>query len=30
VYHVLVYPGGRVRMCDATKTLSTTNPDGCP
>jgi len=29
-YRVLVYPGGRVRMCDAAKTLSTTNPDGCP
>jgi type IV fimbrial biogenesis protein FimT len=29
-YKVLVYPGGRVRMCDAAKTLSTTNPDGCP
>jgi len=29
-YRVLVYAGGRVRMCDAAKTLSTTNPDGCP
>ncbi len=29
-YKVLVYPGGRVRMCDANKTLSTSNPDGCP
>jgi len=29
-YAVLVYPGGRVRMCDVTKTLSTANPDGCP
>jgi type IV fimbrial biogenesis protein FimT len=29
-YQVLVYPGGRVRMCDKAKTLSTTNPDGCP
>jgi len=29
-YRVLVYAGGRVRMCDALKTLSTTNPDGCP
>ncbi len=29
-YRVLVYPGGRVRMCDAAKTLSTSNPDGCP
>ena len=27
---VLVYLGGQVRMCDAAKTLSTTNPDGCP
>jgi len=29
-YKVLVYPGGRVRMCDAAKTLSTSSPDGCP
>lgn len=29
-YKVLVYPGGQVRMCDALKTLSNTNPDGCP
>lgn len=29
-YVVLVYPGGRVRMCDFAKTLSTANPDGCP
>ena len=29
-YRVLIYPGGRVRMCDAAKSLSTTNPDGCP
>jgi len=28
-YKVLVYAGGRVRMCDAAKTLSSTNPDGC-
>ena len=27
---VLVYLGGQVRMCDAAKTLSTTNPAGCP
>ncbi|HEY9028425.1 MAG TPA: prepilin-type N-terminal cleavage/methylation domain-containing protein [Burkholderiaceae bacterium] len=27
---VLVYLGGRVRMCDAAKTLSNDNPDGCP
>lgn len=26
---VRVYLGGRVRMCDDAKTLSTTNPDGC-
>jgi len=26
---VRVYLGGRVRMCDAAKTLSNTNPDGC-
>jgi type IV fimbrial biogenesis protein FimT len=29
-YRVLVYAGGRVRMCDKAKTLSTTTPDGCP
>ncbi len=29
-FWVLVYPGGRVRMCDAAKTLSAANPDGCP
>jgi len=29
-FRVLVYSGGRVRMCDALKTLSATNPDGCP
>lgn len=29
-FRVLVYAGGRVRMCDALKTLSTSNPDGCP
>ena len=28
-FNVLVYAGGRVRMCDAAKTLSSTNPDGC-
>lgn len=28
-FNVLVYLGGRVRMCDAAKTLSGTNPDGC-
>jgi type IV fimbrial biogenesis protein FimT len=28
-FNVLVYLGGRVRMCDAAKTLSSTNPDGC-
>lgn len=27
---VLVYLGGRVFMCDAAKTQSDTNPDGCP
>jgi len=26
---VQVYAGGRVRMCDPNKTLSTSNPDGC-
>ncbi|MBS0449404.1 MAG: GspH/FimT family pseudopilin [Proteobacteria bacterium] len=29
-YKVMVYLGGRVRMCDMSKTLSSTNPDGCP
>ncbi len=29
-FKVLVYIGGRVRLCDASKTLSSTNPDGCP
>ncbi len=29
-FKVLVYPGGQVRMCDAAKTLSSSNPDGCP
>jgi type IV fimbrial biogenesis protein FimT len=28
-FKVLVYAGGRVRMCDAAKSLSSTNPDGC-
>lgn len=28
-FRVYVYTGGRVRMCDAAKTLSATNPDGC-
>jgi type IV fimbrial biogenesis protein FimT len=28
-FHVLVYAGGRVRMCDAAKAISTANPDGC-
>lgn len=27
---VLVTLGGQVRLCDPGKTLSTTNPDGCP
>jgi type IV fimbrial biogenesis protein FimT len=27
---VLIGLGGQVRMCDTTRTLSTTNPDGCP
>lgn len=27
---VLVALGGQVRMCDRAKTLSATNPDGCP
>jgi type IV fimbrial biogenesis protein FimT len=29
-FKVLVYLGGQVRMCDAAKTLSSSNPDGCP
>ena len=29
-FKVTVSAGGQVRMCDASKTLSTTNPDGCP
>lgn len=29
-FKVLVYLGGEVRMCDAAKTLSNDNPDGCP
>lgn len=29
-YKVMVSLGGKVRMCDANKTLSTSNPDGCP
>ena len=29
-YKVLVYPAGQIRMCDALKSLSSTNPDGCP
>jgi type IV fimbrial biogenesis protein FimT len=28
-FQVRVYPGGQMRMCDAAKTLSNTNPDGC-
>ncbi len=28
-FKVVVYSGGRVRMCDAAKTLSSSNPDGC-
>lgn len=28
--HVIASLGGRVRMCDPAKTLSATNPDGCP
>jgi type IV fimbrial biogenesis protein FimT len=28
-FQVLVYAGGRVRMCDAAKTISSANPDGC-
>jgi len=27
---VLVYLGGQVRLCDASKTLSSSHPDGCP
>jgi len=29
-YKVLLYPAGQIRMCDAAKSLSNTNPDGCP
>jgi len=28
-FKVLVYAGGRVRMCDAAKAVSSANPDGC-
>jgi type IV fimbrial biogenesis protein FimT len=28
-FNVLVYAGGRVRMCDAAKSISAANPDGC-
>ena len=28
-FRVYVYAGGRVRMCDYSKSLSATNPDGC-
>ena len=28
-FKVLVYAGGRVRMCDAAKAISSANPDGC-
>lgn len=28
-FKVLVYAGGRVRMCDAAKAISNANPDGC-
>ena len=28
-FNVLVSAGGRVRMCDAAKTISNANPDGC-
>jgi len=28
-FNVLVYAGGRVRMCDAAKAISAANPDGC-
>ncbi|MEB0139490.1 MULTISPECIES: GspH/FimT family pseudopilin [unclassified Undibacterium] len=28
-FNVQVAMGGKVRMCDASRTLSTTNPDGC-
>jgi len=27
---LLVYLGGQIRMCDASKTLSSSQPDGCP
>jgi len=27
---IVVTPGGQVRMCDTLKTLSSSNPDGCP
>lgn len=30
IYRVMVSLGGKVRMCDANKTLSSSNPDGCP
>ena len=29
-FKVFVYPGGQMRMCDAAKSLSNSNPDGCP
>jgi hypothetical protein len=29
-FEVLVYPAGRIVMCDYLKTLSYANPDGCP
>jgi type IV fimbrial biogenesis protein FimT len=29
-YKIYVYPGGQMRMCDAAKSLSNSNPDGCP
>jgi type IV fimbrial biogenesis protein FimT len=29
-FKILVYLGGRIRMCDYAKTLSAANPDGCP
>jgi len=28
-FNVVVWAGGRVRMCDAAKAISSTNPDGC-
>jgi type IV fimbrial biogenesis protein FimT len=28
-FKVLVYAGGRVRMCDGAKAISSANPDGC-